>query len=81
MERESKQHIYQEMRALLNEKQWRHYLAMEAQQRGSVAVVAMEAGASRNTGRKVTDDELAALNLVRDAFHGEWNSIIKPQSN
>ena len=31
------------------------------------------------TGRKVTDEELAALNLVRDAFHGEWNYTIKPQ--
>ena len=52
METGSKQHIYQEMRALLNEKQWRQYLAMEAQQRGSVAEVAMEAGASRNTGKR-----------------------------
>jgi hypothetical protein len=31
------------------------------------------------TGLKVTDDELAALNLLRDAFHGEWNYTIKPQ--
>lgn len=31
------------------------------------------------TGRKVTDDELAAINLVRDSFHGEWNYTIKPQ--
>ena len=31
------------------------------------------------TGRKVTDEELAALNLVRDAFHGDWNYTIKPQ--
>jgi transposase len=31
------------------------------------------------TGLKVTDDELAALNLFRDAFHGEWNYTIKPQ--
>jgi hypothetical protein len=31
------------------------------------------------TGRKVTDDEFAALNLVRNAFHGEWNYTIKPQ--
>jgi len=52
METGSKQHIYQEMRALLNEKQWRQYLAMEAQQRGSVAEVAMEAGASRNTVKR-----------------------------
>ena len=31
------------------------------------------------TGFKVTDDELAALNLVRASFHGEWNYTIKPQ--
>ena len=31
------------------------------------------------TGLKVTDEELAGLNLVRDAFHGDWNYIIKPQ--
>jgi transposase len=31
------------------------------------------------TGRKVSDAELAALNLVRDTFHGEWNYTIKPQ--
>ena len=27
----------------------------------------------------VTDAQLTALNIVRDPFHGEWNSIIKPQ--
>jgi transposase len=52
MEAESKQQVYQEMRALLNEKQWRHYLGMQAQQRGSVAVVAKEANASRNTVKR-----------------------------
>ncbi len=31
------------------------------------------------TGLKVTDEELAALNLVRASFHGEWNSTTKPQ--
>jgi transposase len=31
------------------------------------------------TGRKVSDEELARLNLVRDAFHGDWNYTIKPQ--
>jgi hypothetical protein len=31
------------------------------------------------TGRKVSDEELAALNLVRDDFHGDWNYTIKPQ--
>lgn len=31
------------------------------------------------TGRKVSDEELAALHIVKDAFHGEWNYTIKPQ--
>ena len=31
------------------------------------------------TGRKVTDDEVEALNLLREAFHGEWNYTISPQ--
>jgi hypothetical protein len=31
------------------------------------------------TGLKVTDEELAHLHLLRDAFHGEWNYTIKPQ--
>jgi transposase len=48
----SKQHVYQEMRTLLNEKQWRQYLAIEARQRGSVAEVAKEAGVSRNTVKR-----------------------------
>jgi hypothetical protein len=29
----------------------------------------------------VTDQELAAVNLTRDAFHGEWNYTIKPSNN
>jgi len=30
---------------------------------------------------EVTDAELAAVNLTRDAFHGEWNYTIKPSDN
>ncbi|HEY4388973.1 MAG TPA: ISAzo13 family transposase, partial [Ktedonobacteraceae bacterium] len=40
------------MRQMLNEKQWRHYLALEAQERGSVAQVAQEARVSQNTIRR-----------------------------
>ena len=29
---------------------------------------------------KVTDKELAAVNIIRDEFHGEWNYTILPQS-
>lgn len=31
------------------------------------------------TGRKVTDAELASVNLDRDDFHGEWNYRIRPR--
>lgn len=28
---------------------------------------------------KVSDEEIKSLNIIRDAFHGEWNYTIKPQ--
>jgi len=31
------------------------------------------------TGLTVSDAEFQALNIVRDAFHGEWSSTMKPQ--
>lgn len=43
---------YQQMRTLLNEKQWRQYLALEAKERGSVSLVAQEAGVSSTTIRR-----------------------------
>ena len=33
------------------------------------------------TGKKVTDDALAALHIERDAFHGEWNYTIMPRDS
>jgi hypothetical protein len=30
------------------------------------------------TGRRVTDDEIATVNLVPQSFHGEWNYVIRP---
>jgi hypothetical protein len=30
-------------------------------------------------GRKITDDELASVQIERDAFHGEWNYTIAPR--
>ena len=42
-------------------------------------VTALKDSHTYPTGRKVTDEELAAINLVRDSFHGEWNYTIKPQ--
>jgi hypothetical protein len=43
---------YEQMHEMLNEKQWRHSLALEAQERGSVAQVAQEAKVSQNTIRR-----------------------------
>ncbi len=30
-------------------------------------------------GIRVSDEDMAALNITRDPFHGEWNYTIKPQ--
>ncbi len=48
----SRTNTYERMREMLNEKQWRHYLALEAQTRGSVMQIAREAGVSHNTIRQ-----------------------------
>jgi hypothetical protein len=32
------------------------------------------------TGTKVSDAEMGAINIVRDEFHGEWNYTIKPNN-
>lgn len=44
-----------------------------------LAVTALKESHIYPTGIKVSDDELATLNIVRDSFHGEWNYTIKPQ--
>src|SRR2546421_2788696 len=43
---------YQQMRTMLTEKQWRQFLALEAQERGSLLEVAEDAGVSKNTVRR-----------------------------
>lgn len=48
----SPEQAYQQMRTMLNEKQWRQYLAVEAKQRGSAGLVAREAGVSVNTVKR-----------------------------
>jgi hypothetical protein len=45
-----------------------------------LVVTALKDSQTYPTGLKVSDEELAALNVVRDAFHGEWNYTIKPQA-
>ena len=52
MQKVTHEQAYQQMRTILNEKQWRQYLAVEAQQRGSASVVAREAGVSLNTVKR-----------------------------
>ena len=32
-------------------------------------------------GMKISDEQLAEVNLNKDEFHGNWNYIIKPISN
>ena len=31
-------------------------------------------------GRKITDEQMAALNIKRNLFHGEWNYTLYPSS-
>ena len=45
-----------------------------------LTVTALKDSYSYPTGRKVTDEELAALHLRRDAFHGEWTYTILPHT-
>ena len=32
------------------------------------------------TGRRVSDDEMENINMERNKFHGDWNSVIKPKN-
>ena len=46
---------------------------------GLVVKAALDTDAYES-GIKVTNEELAAVNIDRDAFHGEWNYSILPHS-
>jgi hypothetical protein len=46
-----------------------------------LAVTAVKDSNIYPTGIKVSDEELAALNLSSNSFHGEWNYTIKPQES
>jgi Rhodopirellula transposase DDE domain len=46
-----------------------------------LTVTAVKDSQTYPTGLKVTDEEVARLHLLRDAFHGEWNYTIKPQES
>lgn len=43
---------YFSMKNLLNEKQWRQYLALEAKKQGNITQVAKDARVSRNTVKR-----------------------------
>ncbi len=45
---------------------------------GGVSRVSRASGLSRVTLTKITDEELAHVNLAPDEFHGEWNYTIHP---
>jgi transposase len=49
MEQENRTEKYQQMHEMLNEKQYRQFLALEAKERGNILLVAREAGVSKNT--------------------------------
>jgi transposase len=53
---------YEHMRHVLNEKQWRQYLALEAKQQGNILQIAITAGVSRNTVKRgITEIESGDL--------------------
>src|ERR1700693_6131070 len=49
MEQDNRREKYQQLAQLLNEKQWRQFLALESKERGNIVLVAREAGVSKNT--------------------------------
>jgi hypothetical protein len=62
---------YQRMHTLLNEKQWRQYLATEAEERGNAAAVAREAGVSIDTIARGRRDIEAGDHTGREIASGQ----------
>jgi len=52
-------------------------IASTATQQGLTVQAELDTGAYP-TGIKVSDAELAVVNLIQDDFHGEWNYTIAP---
>jgi hypothetical protein len=44
-----------------------------------LTVTAVKDSNSYPTGIKVSDEDLATLNIKREPFHGDWNYTIQPQ--
>jgi len=47
--------------------------------RQGLTVTAVKESHIYPTGIKVSDEDMAALNIMREPFHGDWNSTIRPQ--
>lgn len=48
--------------------------------KSGLTVTAMKDTNTYKTGIKITNKEMATLNIERDDFHGDWNYSIKPQA-
>jgi hypothetical protein len=42
-------------------------------------IVCIEDKNKYDLGIVVTDEEIAAINIIRDDFHGDWNYVIQPK--
>jgi transposase len=49
--------------------------------KGGLSVQAMVDHNTYPTGIKVSEADMAAVNIERDAFHGEWNYTIRPRND
>lgn len=49
--------------------------------RGGLVVQARLDRRNYPTGKKVSDEEFKAINIEPDAWHGDWNYVIKPRKN
>ena len=81
MEQDNRTEKYQQMHELLNEKQWRQFLALEAKERGNIVLVAREAGVSKNTikaGRRELEagDRLTPGKRMRGGGGGRKKQVI-----
>jgi hypothetical protein len=46
-----------------------------------LTVTAVKDSRTYPTGTQVSDEELASLHIIRNAFHGEWNYTFQPQES
>jgi len=46
---------------------------------GGLKITCVKDSTKYELGTKVTDEELADINIARDEFHGDWNYVISPK--